>query len=626
MLTAAYIMKVVQNNYFCNSSENFDKFSTLVDLLHYRATTQAEQIAYTFLANGETQSASLTYRELDRQAKSIAASLHLLLVPGERALLLYPSGLEFIAAFFGCLYAGIVAVPIYPPRRNQKMLRFKALLTDSKAKLALTTAAELTSIENRLNQDSEPRKLRCLSTDNKIDELVLNWQKPKISEDTLAFLQYTSGSTGVPKGVMISHGNLLHNSHLIYKYFEHGSNSKGVIWLPPYHDMGLIGGVLQPLYGGFPVTLMSPISFLKKPLRWLQAISRYQATTSGGPDFAYDLACRRISPEQRSNLDLSNWEVAFSGSEPIRAEILERFATYFSPCGFRREAFYPCYGMAETTLIVSGGLKTDPPIVRRLKAADLEKNLVVSATEKQDNVRSIVGCGQSFSKQKIIIVNPESLQQCKANEIGEIWISGPSVAQGYWGRPEHTNQTFCAYLKCNEQEKFLRTGDLGFMQDAELFVTGRIKDLIIIHGRNHYPQDIEMTVEQSILSPRINSGAAFTIEVAKQEKLVIAQEMKQSKLLETNANKTIGVIRKAVSEQHNLQVYAIILVNIGTIPKTSSGKVQRNACRSKFLDGSLDVVADWSINPSVTAKFQHLKRQAESLLCQVQEDKHKKNN
>lgn len=591
-----------------------NKTVTFVDILRQRASHQPEEIVYTFLLDGETESDWLTYQVLDRQARAIAATLQSYQTMGERALLLYPPGLEFVAAFFGCLYAGVVAVPVYPPRRNKKNTRLEAIIVDARATIVLTTASLLTTIQEALPLVNR----HCIATDDLPNDVASAWQEPKINSQSLAFLQYTSGSTGIPKGVMVSHGNLVHNSTLIHQLFGHNPQSRGVIWLPLYHDMGLIGGVLQPLYEGVPVTLISPISFLKKPLRWLQAISRYQATTSGGPDFAYDLACRRISPEQLSSLDLSSWEVTFSGAEPIRAQTLERFANYFSPCGFRREAFYPCYGMAETTLIVSGGLKTEPPIIRPLKAGELEKNRVVSATEEEENIRFIVGCGRSWLNQKIVIVDPESLTLCEPDQVGEIWVSGASVAQGYWQQPEQTKQTFHNYLADTGEGPFLRTGDLGFLQDGELFITGRLKDLIIIQGRNHYPQDIEITVEQSHPSLRPSGGAAFTIEFAEQEKLVIAHEVERSSLRKLNSNEVIGAIRQAIAEEHNLQVYAVLLLKIGGIPQTSSGKVQRRACRERFLSGSLDVVADWSANPRNTVKFLHLEAEVESLFSQLQ--------
>jgi acyl transferase domain-containing protein/acyl-CoA synthetase (AMP-forming)/AMP-acid ligase II len=589
-------------------------FSSLVDLLRYRVLNQPEEIAYTFLVDGERESVSLTYQELDRKARAIATQLlQQVGVIGSRALLLYPPGMEFVAAFFGCLYAGFVAVPAYPPRRNQKMSRLQAIVSDSQAVVALTTESELASIQAQLTENTTLAILPWLATDSINSELASGWREPTSNRDTLAFLQYTSGSTGTPKGVMITHGNLLHNSKLIYQFFGHTPESKGVIWLPPYHDMGLIGGVLQPLYGGFPVTLMSPVAFLQKPFRWLQAISRYKATTSGGPDFAYDLACRQITPEQLASLDLSSWEVAFTGAEPVRAQTLARFAETFAPCGFRQEAFYPCYGMAETTLIVSGGEKSQAPIIQHVQAAALEKNQVVNATDK-DGVRTIVGCGQSNPDQKVLVVDPESLTPCPNGQVGEVWVAGPSVAQGYWNRSKQTKEAFQAYLADGKTGPFLRTEDLGFLLDGELFITGRLKDLIIIMGRNHYPQDIEITVEKSHPALRPGCGAAFAVEINNSERLVIVQEVERSYLRKLNANEVIGAIRKAVAEEHDIQAHAILLLKTNSLPKTSSGKVQRSTCRVGFESATLDVVADWSLNPENKSKFRHLESEVESLL------------
>lgn len=599
---------------FTYSTDTGCEVSTFVDLLCYRAQHQSDQTAYIFLQDGETEGDSLTYKELDRQARAIAARLQSLEVKGSRALLLYPAGLEFIAAFFGCLYAGVVAVPAYPPRRNQNMSRLQAIVASSQATIALTTTSLLGNIEGRFAEEPELTKLRWLVTNNIASDQAVAWQEPKVSRDTQAFLQYTSGSTGTPKGVMVSHGNLLHNSASIHKCFVHTPNSQGVIWLPLYHDMGLIGGVLQPLYGGFPVTLMSPVNFLQQPLRWLQAISRYKATTSGGPNFAYDLCIRKITPQQRVSLDLSSWEVAFTGAEPVRAETLDCFAATFKSCGFRKEAFHPCYGMAETTLLVSGSLKTAPPLVHQVDGAALEQNRVVATAGNRESTRAIVGCGQSWLDQKIVIVDPETLTVCPSDKVGEIWVSGLSVAQGYWNRPEETEQTFHAYLADTGEGPFLRTGDLGFLQDGELFVTGRIKDVIIIRGQNHYPQDIELTVEKSHPALRPGCGAAFAVEVKGEERLVVVQEVERSYLRKLNLNEVVENIRRAVAAEHALQVYATVLVKTGSIPKTSSGKIQRHTCRSGFLSGSLNVVEDWSENPQSKAKFLHLQAEVESVL------------
>lgn len=602
------------NSHFDDSTETAQKFSTLVDLLSYRAQGQSDKTSYTFLQNPETEAGRLTYQELDRRARAIAAYLQSLGVSGERALLLYQPGLEYIAAFFGCLYANVVAVPAYPPRRNQNMSRLQAIVASSQATLGLTTTSLLGNIEDCFAENPELAQLRWIATDNIASDLAHAWQSPDLCENTQAFLQYTSGSTGTPKGVMVSHGNLLHNLASIHNCFGHTPNSQGVIWLPPYHDMGLIGGVLQPLYGGFPVALMSSVDFLQKPLRWLEAIDRYKATTSGGPNFAYDLCVRKIKPEQLASLDLSSWEVAFTGAEPIRAETLDRFARTFEPCGFRREAFYPCYGMAETTLIVSGGLKTEPPIVRQVDGAALEQNRVVAANRKQSDSRAIVGCGRSLLDQKIVIVDPESLTPCPDSIVGEIWVSGPSVAQGYWNRPEETKQAFHAYLADTGSGPFLRTGDLGFLMAEELFITGRIKDVIIIRGQNHYPQDIELTVEKSHPALRPGSGAAFGVEVKNQERLVVVQEVERSYLRHLNVNEVVGNISQSVAASHSIQVYAAVLVKTGSIPKTSSGKIQRYACRAGFLNGSLNVMEDWSENPQGKAKFLHLQAEIESVL------------
>ncbi|BAY66478.1 amino acid adenylation domain-containing protein [Calothrix brevissima NIES-22] len=578
----------------------------LVDLLSYRSLSQPNIVAYTFLVDGDREEVKLTYQELDQKARAIAAELqHQKAAPGERALLLYPSGLEFIVAFFGCLYAGVVAVPVYPPRRNQRMTRLQVIVKDSEARFALTTASVLTNIEQGFSQEPELARLQCIATDKIVDCEAVNWQKPTLEADTLAFLQYTSGSTGTPKGVMVSHGNLLHNQSMIQAAMGHTEKTIFVGWLPLFHDMGLIGNVLQPLYLGIPCILMSPVDFIKKPFLWLQAISRYKATTSGGPNFAYDLCIDKITPEQRATLDLSSWDVAFNGAEPIRSQTLERFTQTFAPCGFRQEAFYPCYGMAETTLLVSGGLKTEPPAIHWFDGTALENNLVVAATVKQQGSRALVGCGRIWLDEEIAIADPQTLKRCPDNQVGEIWVHGGSVAQGYWQRPEQTQQTFQAYLQDaspNSSKPYLRTGDLGFIQNGELFVTGRLKDVIIIRGRNHYPQDIELTVEQSHQALKPGAGAAFSLEIDGQEQLVIVQEVERTHLRNLDADAVVEAIQTAVSQFHELQVHAVLLLKTGTIPKTSSGKIQRHACRAGFLAGTLNAVntintADKEINP-----------------------------
>jgi len=570
--------------------------TTLVDLLQSRAFQHPCRTAFTFLQDGETEAQSLTYQALAQEARSIATKLQTLAAKGERALLLYPPGLEFISAFFGCLYAQLVAVPAYPPRRNQKLTRLQAIVADTQATVVLTTKALLQNQQEWLQQAPELAAMQWLATDNIDVSLVSDWQLPQINSDTLAFLQYTSGSTGKPKGVMITHGNVLYNQRMIQQAYQHTDKTIVVGWLPLYHDMGLIGNILQPLYLGTSCYFMSPVAFLQKPIRWLQAISHYQATTSGGPNFAYELCVSKVTPEQIASLDLSSWELAFNGAEPVQAETLEKFAAKFKPCGFRKEAFYPCYGMAETTLLVSGGEKTTAPLVLNIDKSAIEQHQVVVTNEQQPETRQIVSCGKTWLEQKIAIAHPETLTQCSPQEVGEIWVSGANVAAGYWQRPEATQETFQAYLADTKEGTFLRTGDLGFIYNGELFVTGRIKDLIIIRGQNHYPQDIELTIQNSHPALRSGCGAAFSITVAGEERLVIAQEVERSYIRQLNVDEIVGAIRQAVSQQHELQVYAVVLLKTASIPKTSSGKIQRQACRNGFLAKTLDIIGEWQAN------------------------------
>ena len=585
----------------------FSEPSTLVEILRWRALHQPNRLAYTFLQDGETEEVHLTYGQLDRRARAIAACLKIQEANQGRALLVYPPGLEFIAGFFGCLYAGVVAIPVYPPhssRLDRSLPKLRAIANDAEPVAALTSSALLPLTESIRAQAPDLQALPWLATDIIDSRLAEQWQEPALDSTSLAFLQYTSGSTAAPRGVMINHGNLLHNSALIQQCCKHTSESRGVMWLPFYHDMGLIGGILHPLDAGFPVTFLSPVAILQRPLRWLQAISRMRGSTSGGPPFAYDLCVRKITPEQRASLDLSSWDVAFTSAEPIRYEILERFAATFAPCGFRREAFYPCYGLAEATLLASGGVKAAPPVIFTVQNAALEHSRVVTTPEEQDGAKTLVGCGQSLGDQEIVIVHPETLTRCSQDEVGEIWIAGPSIAHGYWNRPEETKRTFQAYLAETGEGPFLRTGDLGFLKDGELFVTGRLKDLIIVAGHNHYPQDIEMTVERSHPSVRPDCCAAFSVDIAGEERLVIVAEVERRFSGEgagwsemgslvvarvPGASEIVQAIRRAVAESHELRVYAVLLLKAGTIPKTTSGKIQRHVCRTSFLTGSMEV-------------------------------------
>jgi acyl-CoA synthetase (AMP-forming)/AMP-acid ligase II len=566
---------------------------TLVDLLRWRAADHPDRLVYTFLTDGESTEVPITYAQLDQHARAIAAALQSLAAPGERALLLYQPGLDYIAAFFGCLYAGIVAVPAYPPRLNRSITRVQAIVADAQATVALTTSVMLPKIAATFEQTPDLQRLHWLATDTLAEGCEDTWREAELTGETLAFLQYTSGSTGTPKGVMVRQSNLMSNLHLIMQCYEISPLDRGMFWLPPYHDMGLIGGILEPLYRGDWAALMSPTAFLQRPFRWLQAISRYRATISGGPNFAYDLCVRKITPEQRATLDLSSWGLAFCGAEPIRPETMERFAATFAPCGFRREALYPCYGLAEATLIVSGGRKADPPVSYTVQRAALEQNEARPADADDASAQTLVSCGWAWPGQRIVIVDDETRCACPPDAVGEIWVAGPGVAQGYWNRPEEIAQTFQAYLADTGEGPFLRTGDLGFIHDGELYVTGRQKDVIIIHGTNHYPQDIELTVEKSHPALRPSAGAAFAVEIAGAERLVVVQEVEGHHKPDVEA--VAAAIREAVFAQHELQVYAVVLIKQGSIPKTSSGKIQRHACRADFLADTLDVVGSSTI-------------------------------
>ena len=577
-----------------SSSEGFPDThaapSTLVDLLRWRALHHSDRLAYTFLMDGEKEEMHLTYGELDQRARAIGFLLQMQGANGERALLLYPPGLEYIAALFGCLYAGVVAVPAYLPQPNRPLSRLQSIVADSQTTLALTTTSILTpsNLQQWFAHAPNLEALRWFTTDGIEDGSEWEWRKPEVASDTLAFLQYTSGSTSTPKGVMLSHGNLMHNLALINHGFQLNHTSKGVFWLPMYHDMGLIGGILEPMYVEGSVVIMSPISFLQRPIRWLQAISRYKATVSGAPNFAYKICSDKITPDQLGTLDLSGWSLAFCGAEPVRYETLERFAATFESCGFRREAFYPCYGLAEATLLVAGSLGPAWPTICNVERAALERGRVVEVSAGEERAQTFVSCGRSLLDQKIVIVDPESLTRCSPDQVGEVWVSGPSVAQSYWGRPEETEQTFHARLANAAQEPFLRTGDLGFMRDGELFITGRLKDLLVVRGRNHYPQDIELTVGKCHPSLRSGCAAAFSVEIAGAERVVIVHEIERHHR-NVDREEVVGAIRQTVAEHHGIQVYTVVLVKPGGIPKTSSGKVQRYACREGFLKESLNV-------------------------------------
>jgi amino acid adenylation domain-containing protein len=571
--------------------------ATLIEMLRHRAERRGDDLSYTFLLDGETAEAQLTYAELDRRARGLAATLAREGVGvGERVLLLYPPGLDYIAAFFGCLYAGAVAVPAYPPRSRRPSARLESIQESAGARAVLAPAAVLAGLDRQL---ARPAGVLWLAAEGAgLADGAEEWRHPGVDGEALAFLQYTSGSTAAPKGVMLRHANLLANLEQIRLAFAQTAQERTVIWLPPYHDMGLIGGILTPLYAGNPAVLLSPVSFLQRPLRWLQAISRHRGTTSGGPNFAYDLCVEKIGEAERETLDLASWTLAFNGAEPVRAATLERFAAAFGPCGFRAEAFLPCYGLAEGTLLAASGRRGAGAAVAAFAAGGLEQHRAVSTdgVDAADAARVLVGAGQPPEGARLLVVEPESGVPCAHGEVGEIWIAGPAVAAGYWDLPEATAASFGART-ADGDGPFLRTGDLGFLGGGgELFVTGRRKDLIILRGRNHYPQDLELTVERSHPALRPGCGAAFTVDGdagrSGGEQLVVVQEVRREQRRDDPAE-IVAAIRRAVAEEHEVTVHAVVLLRPATLPKTTSGKVQRAASRARYLDGTLDALDAW---------------------------------
>jgi acyl-CoA synthetase (AMP-forming)/AMP-acid ligase II len=561
--------------------------TSLVDILQWRAKHQPDRLAYRFLEDGEFAEVVWTYKELDQRARSVGALLQRTAKEGERALLLFPPGLDFIAAFFGCLYAKVIAVPAYPPhpaRLEKALPSILRIAADSRPSVVLLTGILLDAI-NSLNVQTTFSNSKLLVTDNAdITGWVNRWQAPAIDRHGLAFLQYTSGSTTTPKGVRISHNNLLHNLGCIEKNFGQSDTGHAVIWLPPYHDMGLIGGILQPLYTGYPVTLLPHLLFLQRPFRWLQAISRFQATTSGGPDFAYDLCVRKIKPEQRELLDLRSWQVAFNGAEPVQYNTMVQFADYFALCGFTQEAFLPCYGLAESTLLVTGGPRKRPIVKQCLTKAGLAQNKVIPATEDSDETAILVSCGKSPQDQIIQIVDPQTGSPCRPDEIGEIWILSNSVADGYWNNREETETHFGARLSNGEDEPYLRTGDLGFQKEGELYLTGRLKNLLISEGKNHYPHDLERTVESAHPAILPAGSAVFSLNEGP-ERIVVVAEIKREQ--DVKATDVVRAIRSALSDGHGLHVDEIRLTSPGGVPKTTSGKKKHFLCREQYLAGTL---------------------------------------
>ncbi len=571
----------------------FTEGTQLIDILELHAAARPSQVAYRFLDSKGTEIASLDYAALEQRVHAIGSSLVAQGWQGQRALLLYPPGLEFIEAFLGCLWAGVLAVPAYPPKSTRHLGRLRAIIDDAEPAIALTCTHLQSRIERQRQGLSTLQELPLVSTDTLYQEMLAS--RPQLDLDDLAFLQYTSGSTAAPKGVRVSHGNLLDNEALIYKAHGHSPESVLVSWLPTYHDMGLIGQVLQSLYAGAHCILMAPATFLRRPRLWLETISRFRGTTSGGPNFAYDLCVQRIGTQELQGLDLSSWQVAFNGAEPVRASTLEGFAHHFAASGFQRHAFFPCYGLAEATLFVAGGDSLHPPVVRHFQTPSLERGRATLAlSDSTTPSRALVSCGPVREGFEVQIVDPDLSHPLPDSFVGEVWLRGPSVAQGYW---QAGADDFSGRIAGGAD--MLRTGDLGFLYEGELYLTSRIKDLIILRGRNLHPQDIELTTERVHPALRSGGGAAFSIEPQADaasnqcaERLILVHELESQGRPE--APRIVELIREAIFQEHEFQPAAVVLIRTQTLPRTSSGKVQRRGCRQAYLDGTLHVLHAWS--------------------------------
>ena len=594
--------------------------TTIIELLRNRAVEQARKDAYTFMVDGKKEGDRLTYAELDIRARAIAATLQKYNAEGARALLLYPQGLEVIAAFCGCLYAGVIAIPVPPPesgRLKRTLPRLRSIVKDAEATVALTTAGVFELIETVKDEFPEFEQMRWIDTAQIDINLADEWVDPKVNKNQLAYLQYTSGSTSTPKGVMLTHYNLMHHCRNLQQACGYDSNSVTVTWMPYFHDYGLVEGMMVPLYNAHPCYVMSPFSFIKRPLNWLRNMSQYKGTHSQAPNFAYDLCTRRIKAKQIAELDLSTWEAAGNAAEPINPQVMAKFVETFSPCGFKWEAFAPSYGLAENTLLATTKPKGTRPVFLGVETSAMEQDkVVVTDPEREEGIRIMAGCGKKVCDTIIAIADPQSMTAKADNEVGEVWIKDPSVAQGYWKRPDVTKATFDAYLQDTREGPFLRTGDLGFLHEGELYITGRIKDLIIIRGTNHYPQDIEWSVQELHTALRPDYGAAFSIQDRGEERLIVVQEVeRRSGDLDTET--IIADIKQEIAEQHEIQVYGVVLAKSGNILKTASGKIQRRACQDRFLTGTLTIIDDWCENPELSLKFRSLKGDVDLLAEKV---------
>ncbi|MEE4255703.1 MAG: AMP-binding protein [Bacteroidales bacterium] len=569
---------------------------TMVELLLKHAENIPEKVVYTLLEDGINEKASITYAEMVRKAKAIAASLLKGGKKGDRVLLLFPTGINFITAFYGCFFAGMIAVPTYPPKRNKANERFRSIVSDSKPTFIITTDDIRSDLEKYNMLDGLHPIDEILIYDEIAPEIATEWKDPGIKADDLALLQYTSGSTGTPNGVMVDHANIIHNSEFIKQSFGFDDQSVGVNWLPNFHDMGLIGCLIQAAYLGGSNVIIPPLAFMKSPANWFRAITKYRATTGGGPNFAYDYCLEKTTDEELSEFDLGSLRTMYCGAEPIRQTTLAAFTDRFRKANFKASQFFPVYGMAESVLIVTGGDYKADPVYFTIDAKASEERQVKPATAGRES-RVLTACGYPWLGMEVVIIDPETKKPAPQGFIGEVWARGPSVARGYWNDKERTNYTFRAYIEGTGDGPWLRTGDLGFIHEGQLYISGRIKDLIIIRGSNFFPNDIEHSIEQCHAALRQNASVAFSADINGQERLVVLAEVERTHIRDLDEDGVFEAIRQSIMEEHAIQPYAICLLRTGSAEKTSSGKIRRFAMKQAWQKEELTLVASWEMKP-----------------------------
>lgn len=575
----------------------FEHVSSVTDLIREHVRTRGEQVAVTLVRELDKPdgATALSYRQLDHEARRVASWLQERFPAGERALLLYPVGVDFVAAFLGCLYAGMIAVPAPLPGQYQhQRRRVKAIARDAGISAVLTDSANLASVSDWAQAEGLTQ-VQCLATDTEDFGKPDTWTMPPTSRETLALLQYTSGSTGDPKGVMISHHNLLHNVDSFRRGLGFSERTRFGGWIPLYHDMGLMAQLLPALFLGSDCVLMTPNAFVMRPHLWLRMIDKYGIGYSAAPNFAYELCRRRITDAQLAQIDLSRWEYAANGSEPVQASTLLAFAERFSSAGFRKDALCPCYGMAEATVYISGCAHR-APVIHHVDAGLLARHEFKQADPGQAT-RDLVSCGPARDYD-VRVVNPETCQVLPDGRVGEIWLRGASVSRGYWHNEQATRATFQA-VTADGDSGYLRTGDLGLIHGGEIYVTGRIKEMLIVHGRNLYPQDIEHEVRAQHPELSTRFGAVFTVSAPDEEESVVVTHEIKGRFSEERLHEITSSIKQTVLREFGVRAAGVALLKPGSVQRTTSGKIQRSAMRQLFLAGALTPIHE-ELDPQVS--------------------------